>query len=117
MGVKKITKTDLLRLIMGDTKITKGKRGLLRLIKFFPNTETISLKPTEMINLRSELEIPEGSSLDDCLDGSFDDCIDGVGFELEITDRGPIRLKKLSDSLNTPTPDIDNYVRNPYGDK
>ena len=68
--------------------------------KLIENTETISLKPTEMINLRSELVIPEGSSLDDCLDGSFDDCIDGA-----------------CDSLNTPTPDIDNYVRNPYGDK
>ena len=68
--------------------------------KLIENTETISLKPTEMINLRSELEIPEGSSLDDCLDG--------VGFELII---------KACDSLNTPTPDIDNYVRNPYGDK
>ena len=68
---------------MGVKKITKEKRELIRLIELLPNTETIFLKATtEMINFRSELQIPKGSS--------------------------------LSDSLNTPTPDIDNYVRNPY---
>ena len=75
--------------------------------KLIELSETTSLKPTEMINLRLDLEIPKGSSWDDYLDGSFDDCIDGVGFTLEITkSNGSIRLKKLLDESSSDTDDL-----------
>jgi len=80
---------------------------LKKLIELCANTETIFWKPTGMINLLSDLEIPKGSSWDDYLDGSFDDCIDGVGFTLEITkSNGSIRLKKLLDESSSDTDDL-----------
>jgi len=66
--------------------VNLSQAALKKLIELYANTETIFVEvTTEMINLRSELEIPKGSS--------------------------------FNDSLKTPTPNIDDYVRKPYGDK
>jgi len=85
---------------MSNDKAILPQAALKKLIE---NTETISLKPTEMINLRLDLEIPKGSSWDDYLDGSFD----GWRYlDLEITDRGAIRPKKLLDESSSDTDDL-----------